>query len=190
MPLCRHKEAEFQFCSVYAYSSDSLFPFLFLFLHSFLLSFSWKKIILAQLLCTFLIIMLIIIILMLNLFLSSTLQPQSEKELSKSFGRALTLQRRQSLKYRSGTLLLQTNACFSPGLAEECPMGKSYPAVEEILLCLSSSSWSQGSICKFFVKSDVRRNVELLDHAKCLQLKANSTKPIKLQNICLMQEDT
>lgn len=84
MPLCRPKEAEFQFCSVYAYPSSSLFPFLFLFLHPFFLS-PGRQLSLPDCCvhlwpqsCK-------------TCFFSSTLQLQSKKEHSKSFGRALTL---------------------------------------------------------------------------------------------------
>lgn len=38
MSFCKSKEAEFQFCSVYACPSGSLVPFLLPFLHSFFLS--------------------------------------------------------------------------------------------------------------------------------------------------------
>lgn len=63
---------------------------------------------------------------------------------------------RNLLECRSGSPILQTNTCFSPGLAEAGPTGRSYPAVGNCCAGVSGLSWS-GSTCKFFVKSGVRR---------------------------------
>lgn len=74
---------------------------------------------------------------------------------------ALTLERRNVLECRSRSPILQTKMCFSPGLAEAGPMGKSHPAVGNFCTGVAGLGWL-GSTWKFFVKSGVRRKCQIV----------------------------
>lgn len=133
----------------------SLVPFLlFSFFFSSLLPFSLITHVLPRLVCTFVTTVLLNLSPYSSKVRKNTLSPNTL--VWQGTIAALTLERRNFLQYRSRSLILQTNACFSPALAEAGPMGKSYPAVGNCCAGVSGLSWS-GSACKFFVKSAVRR---------------------------------
>lgn len=187
MSLCPNasvNKLSFRICHMYTCLFGFLSPlFLFLFFFSSLLPFFLITHILSWLLCIF--VNTAFLFFFFSCPYSTRLRKNTLRHNTLAWQGTIAALALERLEHRSKCPILQRNTCFSSG---PCWCGSHEnvlqweTAAPEILILvdqrlLVSSLWNLM----------LGEKVKLFHHAKWVQLKANSSKTTKLQNMCLMQ---